>query len=280
MTRTIEFAQRPASSGDDRLIVTDDAVIVLDGATVHDPTMPSAGEYVDRLGSELAKSIAQGTELVDVLEGSLARTVEALGIQPGLAPSSTVALVRFGSETVEGLILGDSSVIVGLRDGTVIGHTDDRLSRLRLPEADLYRRFLSEGQGFSGRHRKVLQELQLAERAQRNQPGGYWIAEADPVAAKHALHMRYTVDEVLWVITATDGVVDLAPTLGVGWSEVAEMSTVELDRFLDRIHTWEAETDPNGLVLPRSKRHDDKTVAVVRLHAEPSATHTANRGGK
>ncbi|MFE1595100.1 hypothetical protein [Nocardia sp. NPDC058705] len=108
-------------------------------------------------------------------------------------------------------------------------------------------------------------ELQVAERAQRNQPGGYWIAEADPRAARHALHARFPRGELSWIVVDTDGVVDLMPMLGLNWSEVAQMSTPQLRALLDRIHTWEAETDPDGQALPRAKRHDDKTVAVLHF---------------
>ncbi|WP_063056209.1 protein phosphatase 2C domain-containing protein [Nocardia salmonicida] len=266
MSITVETAQLPASTDEDRLVVTDGAVIVLDGATAHDPAMPSAGAYVDFLASDLVQSIDdESSPLADILEQSIARAVDALGIEPGIAPSSTVALVRIKPDTVDALVLGDSSVIVGLRAGGVNVHTDDRLSQLQLPEADLYRRFLADGQGYSGRHRKVLQELQAAERARRNRPDGYWIAEAEPGAAKHALHVRYPLAEVAWVITATDGAFDLIPTLGMRWPEVAHMSTPQLAQLLRDVHIWEAQADPDGQALPRAKRHDDKTIAVMRF---------------
>ncbi|WP_063004640.1 PP2C family serine/threonine-protein phosphatase [Nocardia salmonicida] len=265
MTLSVDSAELAASSGDDRLIVTDGAVIVLDGATAHDPAMPSAGEYVDKLASELVRAINEPSPLPDVLERSIAKTAAALRLTPGLAPSSTVALVRIEPDAVESVILGDSSTIFGQRNGEVVAYTDDRLSRLNLPLADVYRRFLSEGQGFSGRHRKVLADLQVAERAHRNQPDGYWIAEADPSAAKHAIHVRYPRDDLSWIVIATDGAVDLMPALEVDWPEVAQMTTRELHELLHRIDAWEAETDPDGQALPRAKRHDDKTIAVIRL---------------
>ncbi|KQY30518.1 hypothetical protein ACFQ9R_34015 [Nocardia sp. NPDC056541] len=265
MSFTVESAQRAAASGDDRLVVADNAVIVLDGATAHDPAMPSAGEYVDHLAAELALSIGDALSLVDILAQSIARTAETLGIEPGLAPSSTVALVRVEPDAVNALILGDSSLVIGQRGGEVATYTDDRLAQLNLPEADLYRRFLKYGWGYSGRHRKILEDLQIAERAQRNRPGGYWIAEADPHAAEHALSVRIPRDELSWIVVATDGVADLIPPLGLSWSEVAQMSTPQLDALLHDIHTWEAETDPDGQAFPRAKRHDDKTVAVLHF---------------
>ncbi|MCA2205739.1 protein phosphatase 2C domain-containing protein [Nocardia rosealba] len=265
MGTTVESAQLAAGSDEDRLVVTDGAVIVLDGATAHDPAMPSAGAYVDFLAADLARTIGESSSLADILARSIARAVDVLGIEPGAAPSSTVALVRIEPDVVDVLVLGDSSVIVGLRTGAVDVHTDDRLPRLQLPEADLFRRFLADGQGYSGRHQKVLQELQVAERARRNRPDGYWIAEADPRAAEHALRVRYPRDQVEWIVAATDGAFDLVPTLGVSWPEVANMSTRQLEHLLRDVHIWEAEVDPDGQALPRAKRHDDKAVAVVRI---------------
>lgn len=265
MSITVETAQLPASSDEDRLVVTDDAVIVLDGATAFDPNLPSAGAYVDRLSSELARLIADPSPLTCVLEQSIARTATAVGIKPGAGPSSTVALVRLGPAVIEALVLGDSSVIVGLRSGAVEIHTDDRLAQLRLPQSGLYRQFLADGHGYGEQHRKVLRELQAAERARRNQRDGYWIAEADPRAAQHALRVQYPLREVAWVIAATDGAFDLIPILGVSWQDVAGMSTPQLERLLLDVQTWEADADPDGQTLPRAKRHDDKTVAVVRF---------------
>ncbi|WP_405149937.1 protein phosphatase 2C domain-containing protein [Nocardia salmonicida] len=247
------------------MVVTDDAVIVLDGATAHDRSMPSAGEYVDNLAAELARGIGDASPLVEILERAIAKTAGALAIAPGLAPSSTVALVRVESDVVDALILGDSSVVFGLSSGQVMPYTDDRLSRLGLPEADLYRRFLAAGWGYTARHAKILSELQIAERARRNRPDGYWIAEAEPSAAKHALHVRFPRDDLSWIVVATDGAFDLLPVLGLTWPEVAQMATPQLGALLDRIHTWEAEIDPDGQALPRAKRHDDKTVVAIRL---------------
>ncbi|NKX87878.1 hypothetical protein [Nocardia coubleae] len=84
MGTTVESAQLPAGSDEDRLVVTDGAVIVLDGATAHDPAMPSAGAYVDFLAADLARSIGESSSLAEILARSIARAVDLLGIEPGL----------------------------------------------------------------------------------------------------------------------------------------------------------------------------------------------------
>jgi hypothetical protein len=35
-----------------------------------------------------------------------------------------------------------------------------------------------------------------------------------------------------------------------------------LHRCLEQLHEWEADRDPDGRLLPRSKRHDDKTLVT------------------
>lgn len=37
-----------------------------------------------------------------------------------------------------------------------------------------------------------------------------------------------------------------------------------LNRLLSECHRWEAEDDPDGRLLPRAKRHDDKALVVVK----------------
>ncbi|MGW5451962.1 hypothetical protein [Nocardia sp. NPDC003979] len=93
----VESAQLPASSDEDRLVVTDHAVIVLDGATAHDPAMPSAGAYVDFLASDLAESIDTTSPSAVVLEQSIASAVAPARNRTGRGErhdDKTVVVVR------------------------------------------------------------------------------------------------------------------------------------------------------------------------------------------
>lgn len=262
----VHTAQVPATSGDDRLFSTDHALIVLDGATSHNPEMPAAGTYVDILGQHLQCQVRERDDLRWALAAAITETANQLNLQPGAGPCSTVAIVRIGPRTLDLLVLGDSSVIIGSATGAPTVHTDDRLARLGLPEADQYRERLAHGQGYDDTHRSILAALQRSERRWRNRHDGYWIAEADPVAAQHAVTATYSRDAALWAILATDGATDTVPKLGTDWPSVAATAgPTDLLDLLQRCHDWEAHTDPNGTELPRSKRHDDKTIAVVHL---------------
>jgi hypothetical protein len=262
----VHSAQLQEGSAEDRLFITDRAVVVLDGATSHDPDYPSAHEYVDSLGDELCRHLDSSSGLSDILATAIESTAKKLCLHPGgRAPSSTVAIVRTDADEVEALVLGDSSVVMGCTGGTQDVISDERLDSLDFPESQSYREHLKAGHGYDPDHFAVLRSLQLKQRQRRNKHHGYWIAEADPAAAQHSIVRRYPANRVNWAILATDGAVDPLTPLRISWEEVAGLDDHGLTQLLARTHQWEADSDPDGVQLPRSKRHDDKTVAVVRL---------------
>ncbi|MBF6385265.1 protein phosphatase 2C domain-containing protein [Nocardia farcinica] len=261
----IAIAQLPARTNEDRALPIENALVVMDGATSHHPGIPPASEYVDALGAALAQHLIPDAELPPALADAIRDTARELGLAPGRSPSSTVAIVRIAVDTVSVLLLGDTTVIVRRTDGSHEIHTDDRLGALGIPQAAEYRRRLAHGSGYDDVHRRLLRELQERQREQRNRPGGYWIAEADPSAAAHAIRLDIPRNSVSWLVAATDGAREPIQSLGIPWTDIAQQSADELGALLRTCHSWEAETDPDGRILPRSKRHDDKTLAVVRL---------------
>ena len=47
------------------------------------------------------------------------------------------------------------------------------------------------------------------------------------------------------------------------WARLVDLRQADLEAVLKRCHQWESERDPNGMELPRAKRHDDKSLAVI-----------------
>ena len=103
------------------------------------------------------------------------------------------------------------------------------------------------------------------ERRHRNTDAGYWIAEADPAAADHALLRSWPRSSVRAVLVATDGL-----TIGVNrypqpptWSDALALADEHgPDALIDLVHQVES-TDSTGARWPRSKAHDDKALAVL-----------------
>jgi hypothetical protein len=248
----------------DRVFVTDNAVIVLDGASAFLPVDVDPGTYAGTLGEIIARELRQTPlrPLVDVLRQAIEETADKLHIIRGAGPSSTVSILRDAGPTVDLLVLGDSPIHYGT-DTTHHVLTDDRLSAVAPHARQRYRERLQAGHGYDDDHRASLAALQRVERDHRNRPGGYWIAEADPAAAGNAITVELPRDAITWAVLATDGAADLIDHFDMGWRAIADYDEPALGTMLDRIHRWETAADPDGHDLPRSKRHDDKTVAAI-----------------
>lgn len=260
----VATAQLSAGPDEDRVLRTESGVIVLDGATAHDPAIPPAREYVDVLGGELRDRLQHSAPLPDILAVSIAATADRLALRAGEAPSSTVAALRINDDVLEILVLGDSPIIVGRNSFDYDVITDTRLADLDLPESTQYRQRLASGAGFDEPHRRLLRSLQRKQRERRNRDGGYWIAEADPDAAYRAVITHYPAESVDWVIMATDGAAGPLVPLNISWPTVGRMDADDLQRLLEHARKWETDSDPDGHIQPRSKRHDDMTIVVVR----------------
>jgi hypothetical protein len=264
----IAAAQLPEPPrGADRVFVTDNAVVALDGASAIEPVSVSPGVYADHLGAAIVAALAAdpGAALTGVLAGAIGAVVGKLGVAGDACPSSTVAMARVAGSRADLLALGDSFVFYDSGTGTGV-LTDDRLAALCQPERRCYRDRLAAGRGYDDTHRELLRALQREQRKHRNRPGGYWIAEADPAAAWHARTRSVPVTAASWAVLATDGAANTARHLGLDdWPALARSSPAALARFLARLHHWEENTDPGGHHFPRAKRHDDKTIVSVLM---------------
>jgi len=257
------MAQLPPGGGDDAIITTGDAVIMLDGASAFIPVPVPASVYSGHLARQIARELNDrpGADLRGILADAITTTASDLHLRAGKSPSSTVIILRCAGEYADCLVLGDSLAILA---GQVI--TDDRLGRVRPGVRERYRERLADGHGYDQQHRQLLRELQQEQARQRNRPGGYWIAETDPAAADHALVTRSPAGSVPWAVLATDGACKTMPQLGItDWSALRNASDQDLADILARCQSWEASEDPDGQKLPRAKRHDDKTLAVAEF---------------
>ncbi|TDD10602.1 hypothetical protein E1181_00825 [Saccharopolyspora terrae] len=261
---SVATAQLPGSeNSDDKIFVTRNAVLVLDGASAFIPVPVSASRYAAALGSRLSRSLEEAPEadLSNLLAVAIEEAAAELNLSAGESPSSTVAIVRQRGDLVDTLVLGDSAIV--LPSGIV---TDGRIDALNLGERSRYQERLAQGAGYDEDHTQLLRELQNQQAKHRNQSGGYWIAEADPAAAAHALTATHPVQSTPWAILVTDGALNTARHTGLdNWSDLAAAGQSALLALLDRLHEWEETDDPDGKLFPRSKRHDDKAIAAVRF---------------
>jgi hypothetical protein len=249
------------------VIVTHGAVIALDGASAFGPAAVSPAAYADRLGTEIATAVTASPAgpLPEILATAIIATASALSMPDDDGPSSTVAIARVNDTAADLLLLGDSCIVYRSA-GTTTVLTDDRLGQLGLSQSRLYRERLAAGSGYDPAHAELLRELQAGQRARRNVPGGYWIASADPEAARQAITVTLPVTSLEWIILATDGAAGTIRRLGLDdWDAIARTDQAGLSAILEHCREWEENTDPDGSQFPRAKRHDDKAIAAICL---------------
>ncbi len=262
--RVAELAAVPDRS-EDRVRVGWNAVVVLDGASGTD-CGASVSAYVDVLADRLITTLDDdpAVSLERAVFKSVELTASGLGLTPGRAPSSTVSIVRRGPNTVDALVLGDSPVYVA-HSGRIDRLSDDRLARLDLPSRTRLFDRLAAGHGYDDQHREIARRMSREKAPYVNRPDGYWIAEAEPQAGMNALVRSYPADDVLWCVMLTDGADEPASHLGIAVEHLAVADEADLREVLAQIHRWETDIDPDAKHLPRFKRHDDKTIAVIRF---------------
>jgi hypothetical protein len=228
----IETAEQgaPGRVTEDRIRVLPNAVVVLDGVTSRTrPPTRNGGWYATQLADELARLINDTDPLQDLLAQAITNLVDQHDLVPGDSPSATAAIIRWTDETIDALVLCDTPVVAFGQTTHVL--EDTRLEDLR-PDPDILR--------------------------WKNQPGGYWVAEAEPVAAHQALTASWPRAEIRKVIVATDGVSCGVSEYGLfAWEDLAEMP---LGEVLDQIRAAER-GDSEHKRWPRYKTHDDQAIA-------------------
>lgn len=264
---TVRTAEQAGAGGtsEDVVLVLRNAVAVLDGATSLRPTEHTGGWYAAELAAKLRPRLeTEGAELAESLATAISETATVHGLRPGSAPSSTVSILRWSESSVEALVLADSPAVV-LTDSGIEVVSDDRLAELSVPDGEDYRQRLRAGGGFDELHGQHLREAVDETSRWRNVAGGFWVAEADPVAAYRAVVRSWPRSRVESALLASDGV-----SCGVeqyesypDWSALLSHAHEQGPQaVLDRVRAAE-ESDPNGSRWPRPKKHDDQALVVV-----------------
>jgi hypothetical protein len=239
--------------------------VVLDGLSAPDGTGTGTGcrhgtpWYVSQLGPRLlalaadpARSLADAIRQVASLHPGCDLT------HPG-TPSATVVLLRALEERADYLALADATLLLDTADGLKV-ISDERVNQLAGKER------AAANQVPVGSALKLRRRVQLtrALRRARNQPGGYWVAAADPRAASQAVTGTLPATSLRRAVLLSDGASRLVDLFELAtWEElVALLDESGPDELLRQVRAAEA-VDPEGRQWPRTKRSDDATAVYL-----------------
>lgn len=269
----VETVEAPGTAGpsQDRVFTCRNAVVVLDGASSPEPGGRDGGWMAETLGRTLAALLGgpPDLDLSDALHQALTTVRDRHGLIEGKSPSTTVSIVRWSDAHVDALVLGDSPVLLEFQSGETAALLDDRLSRL--PLRAQFEPVPRNHPSANERWRALVQY----ERSERNRPGGYWIAEANPAAARHALTGRWQTAEVSHALALTDGIANCVTVFKAlpDWRAVLDVARHDLAQLVAIAERAE-DSDPDGQRWPRTKHRDDKAAAVVMFAAESAQSST------
>ncbi len=240
--------RRPPAVNEDLVLSGPDFVVVLDGATagkgIDSGCRHTVAWLVQRLGRQLALPLLTGSTapLADLLADAIAALgrehADTCDLTNPDSPSSTVAMIRAGSDDVEHLVLADSPVVTRSPAGVVSVHHDNRIDLL--PEYTLE-----------------------AVRRLRNQPGGFWVASTEPKAAYEAVTGTTDRAEVELVAVLSDGAARYVERYGHSWDDLLDVLTADGPRELvERVWAYDEAAHPDSF---HGKRYDDATAVLAYL---------------
>ncbi|WP_425769436.1 protein phosphatase 2C domain-containing protein [Micromonospora sp. DT229] len=251
----------PDSTNEDRFAVGDGWALVLDGAGRYPGKsggcIHPVSWIVERLTAHLSAGLAQPksplTAIVrSAVEATMADHGSACDLSDPLSPGATGAVVRFGKDQVEWLVLGDCAAVIDQGADGCTSIVDDRVDHL--PNAPVV----------EGRVRTYLPEYVATV---RNQPGGFWVLGAVPAAADHALVGSLPSGSVDQVLLCSDGVSRLTERYGWTWREVLDLQAINGPEAVIRAVRAAERDDPDPRRW-RGKLHDDATIVVLRARRD------------
>lgn len=251
----------PGRENEDYYLAAADWALILDGVAptpgVANGCVHGVRWFVERLANAITAEMLTGQPLSAVLRRAIEQTAiahgEACDLSKPLSPAATVGLIRHNGESLDWLVLGDTTLAMIGNDGSVESHTDDRLEHL--PNAPV---IVSDVRRYDPAYVASV----------RNKAGGFWVASSDAQAADQALTGTAEIDGLSAVGLFTDGLSRLVERYGRQWpdlfSQADKLGPGELIRLVRQ-----AETNDEDPTRWRGKAHDDATCVLWHFGTDP-----------
>jgi hypothetical protein len=259
-------AVSPEAENEDFAAVTPSAAVLLDGAGtpagLETGCVHGIAWYARTLGTVLLSLItADSGTLADCLHAAIgevrSRHEDTCDLSHLGTPAATVVATRIRGDELEHLVLSDSVLVLARNGGVNEVVTDQRIEVAARPHRGLFDRMPVGTPERDSAFREYVQTV----REMKNTPGGYWVASADPEAARHAVCGSTALAGLRAALLLSDGASRLADLFGlVSWGELVSLvlaaGPAELIRQVRRAEA----SDPDGSRWRRGKAVDDATV--------------------
>lgn len=254
----------PGRPNEDYAAVSPEIAVVVDGAGVplggcshgvawyaRELATRTLGVLVSNPAMSLADGLAGGIQFVASMHAHTCDLTD-----PG-TPCAAVAILRLGTESVEALSLSDATVVVEVDNAAQV-LCDQAIERICSSEPEAL-----EGLRFgTPEHAAALNQLMKCQTEYRNQNDGWWVAAAEPSAAYHAETLAVPRSLLSRAVVLTDGATRPVDQMRLyEWRQYLDMLD---DRspagLIEQVRDIE-KSDPDGRRFPRTKLHDDATIA-------------------
>jgi hypothetical protein len=270
---------------EDLVGVVEGAAWALDGTSGSGDRSFTDGEsdgrwYVEALDEALRRRVGDGPPAA-VVEGAIGDVTERLAdavpadatespetaVRREELPACTVAMATWDEETLRQYVLCDAALV--RRDAVGVERVSSPGALDELDAATLRARqsYLADNPGDHEGAVAASADRVRAGRRHANAPGGYWVAQTNPAAARFGATRATPVDAVEDVLLHTDGFDPLVESYGAftDWdAALDEVRESGLAAVVERLREVER-SDPDLTEHPRLKVHDD--AGVVHLAA-------------
>jgi hypothetical protein len=167
-------------------------------------------------------------------------------------------MLRANDDRYEYLVLSDSAIVLDIAAEPLV-IADRSVEHVAKDEVVRAYSMSIDDEEHSQRHHAVI----AAQQRVRNTPSGYWVAQADPGAAKHAQCGSVVKHEVRGALVLSDGAARAVVDFGqLSWRELLDLAQSDGPAVvIGRTRELERQ-DPSGVRWPRYKVSDDASVIV------------------
>ncbi len=263
---TIATDAAPGRPNEDFVIATPDTVVIVDGAGIaFGGCHHGIAWYARQLGTQTMAALMadQSIALTDALAEGISSVAGIHGgtcdlTNPG-TPCAAVGILRIGTQRVDTLALSDAVIVVETGDGPQVT-CDLSIETLNGTEPEAVAGMLFG----TPEHTEALAQLVTRQTATRNKPDGWWVAAADPEAARHAEVASHARSDLHAAAAFSDGATRPVDQMGLyEWPTYLDMlAKLGPDGLIADVRRIES-GDPYGSRFPRTKRHDDATAAFM-----------------